>query len=128
MGLFSVAKFAAHDRLNVNPVVSNSRTHTSSRLSRSLAPGNLFDASQLGPPGSDSVFQPMTCHCQTTIILLRFVLRGPLRIVLGPGSTPPKFPISDLPSEPPWKDPAPNLFPEYTLPDNILVPYFPLKL
>ena len=49
VGLFSVAKSAAHDRLIVNPVVSNSRSHTISRFSCSLAPGSLLTLLSLAP-------------------------------------------------------------------------------
>ena len=40
--LIGVKRSAAHDRLIVNPVVSNSRTRPISHFSRSLAPGSLL--------------------------------------------------------------------------------------
>ena len=49
VGLFSVGKSATHDRLIVNPVVSNSRSFTISRFSKSLAPGSLLTLLHLQP-------------------------------------------------------------------------------
>ena len=48
-GLFSVSKSATHDRLIINPVVSNSRSFTISRFSKSLAPGSLLTLLHLPP-------------------------------------------------------------------------------
>ena len=42
VGLFSVSKSAAHDRLIINPTVANSRSHTITHYSRALAPGSLL--------------------------------------------------------------------------------------
>ena len=42
VGLFCVSKSATHDRLIVNPTVSNSRCRTISQYSKSLAHGCLL--------------------------------------------------------------------------------------
>ena len=49
VGLFSVSKSAAHDRLIVNPTVANSRSHTITHYSRTLAPGSLLTLLRLEP-------------------------------------------------------------------------------
>ena len=49
VGLFCVAKSATHDRFIVNPVVSNSRSFTISRFSKTLAPGSLLTLLSLEP-------------------------------------------------------------------------------
>ena len=49
VGLFSVSKSAAHDRLIINPTVANSRSHTITHYSRTLAPGSLLTLLWLEP-------------------------------------------------------------------------------
>ena len=49
VGLFCVNKSASHDRLIVNPVVSNSRSHTVSQFAKCLAPGSLLTLLSLDP-------------------------------------------------------------------------------
>ena len=52
VGLFSVSKSAAHDRLIINPTVANSRSHTITHYSRTLAPGSLLTLLWLEPQQS----------------------------------------------------------------------------
>ena len=49
VGIFAVAKSAARDRLIINPCVANSRSHSISRFSKSLAPGCLLTMLSLEP-------------------------------------------------------------------------------
>ena len=70
VGIFAVAKSAARDRLIINPCVANSRSHSISRFSKSLAPGCLLTMLSLEPHLG---FRIMLMTCQITTIPFRFL-------------------------------------------------------